>query len=112
LQNVTFDDEIKRAKELERQKWLADLEAQKKEKQINAQRQKIEEETFEIRKQNEIRQSWNSPRRNQEAPSSSNNNQSNYQQNSTSMATDQSNIPSAMRSSFTFGVCIIYYNYF
>ncbi len=56
-----------------------------------------------MKKQNEIRQSWNSPRRNQEATQTVSTN--NYQSN-TSMVNDQSKVPSAMRSSFVLGVSI------
>lgn len=81
--NVAHEDEIKRVKELERKKWLADLEAQKKEKMIDSQRQKIEAENYELKKQNELRLSWNSPRQDKSM-------------------NEQSNVPDAMRTSINF----------
>lgn len=86
---MAYDDEIKRAKELERQKWLADLEAQKKEKLVDSQRRKLDDENFELKKQAEIRQSWNSPRGH----------------NPSKNELDSENkVPAAMRTSINFGV--------
>lgn len=59
---MAHDDEIKRTKELERKRWLADLEAQKNEKLLLTQKKKQDEDVYELKKQIELRQSWNSPR--------------------------------------------------
>lgn len=40
FKNVMYDEEIKKAKEIERIKWLKDLENQKNEKLIESQQQK------------------------------------------------------------------------
>jgi len=84
FQNVAHDDEVKRAKEFERKKWLAELEAQKNEKLLLSQKKKQDDEVYELKKQTELRQSWNSPRQ-----------ASNDQQRQ---------VPEVMRTSINFGV--------
>ena len=37
--NVLFDDEVKRTREIEKKKWLQDLEEQKRQKQLESSRQ-------------------------------------------------------------------------
>ena len=57
---MAYEDEIKKTKELERKKWLQDLEAQKKENLLDSQRKKNLTKNVE-QSANELRQSWNTP---------------------------------------------------
>ena len=57
---MAYEDEIKKTKELERKKWLQDLEAQKKENLLDSQRKKNLTKNAESTT-NELRQSWNTP---------------------------------------------------
>lgn len=56
--DVMFDDDIKKTKELERKKWLLELEAQKKEKLIEKEFVKEKDKMMDLKKEQEARQDF------------------------------------------------------
>ena len=57
--DVLFEDDVKRTKELERKKWLMELEAQKKEKFLEKEYIKEKEKLNDLKKDLEIKQQNN-----------------------------------------------------
>lgn len=57
--DVLFDDDVKRTKEMERKKWLLELEAQKKEKLIEKEYIREKDKLSDLRKDLEIKQQNN-----------------------------------------------------
>jgi hypothetical protein len=53
--DVMFDDDIKKTKELERKKWLQELENQKKEKLIEKEFLKEKDKIMDLKKEQEAR---------------------------------------------------------
>ena len=54
--DVLFDDDVKRTKELERKKWLLELEAQKKEKLMEKEYNREKDKLNDLKKDLEIKQ--------------------------------------------------------